>query len=702
MTITGTFRKFGRKTDDQQSSPIRMNETMLDGLLNENSQPTEEQNKQKTKAIRQLGFQVALFYGEHNRTALEVERDRLKTEFWSNKNNRRVQFDQFLDWVARQKKLVEEQIKHLASELSDIDAEITERKAAVKATREKLSELKAALLEARTALERAKSNNRLKWVENIDEELTAVIALQKKVSGELNGMAQERFDRLTPGLTDMRTRWQQLKILYTDQHTILCKYIDELSKNGISGPVAYIIMYLGAAMAGVAGYFFGIFSFKAAYSNNDVFNYLLKNFLSTIGRSTASVYVKIAFILGVLILVTLVSWIADWLSRKINFFNASVTETVNEHSLRGNIESDNFSYSYQTNDKRWLALWLKMVPLLLIAGGVLLILSYGFRVDKHISDLSASLEGSFIGTSIAMGLAAVVYLYLTKIAEPRSLSATGSNLLKRNWELVAIIAIFIISIAAFCFYRSIYMRSYSIVGFIASCLITAFAFAYGLRFLGLRSLIAEIEQKLIVIESRITWYTVAMPKDFDLDLEKYFKKLSKQLRQRLKDRNDASDNEEQFNAKKLELHVENAQGDEAKGKSWYSSKTSDKVTPEQVVINEHDKKYFPEQVAQLQAAITLYRDKRTELTTEESQLRECFAKRDWQKPITSSETKNLEKEIERFSLLAFRASQRICDDERLAGHEWNTVCADLQDGYNLGLWYRNSEMGPANQQLLLN
>ena len=707
--VNGVKESFKRGDSDKRTNLSDFDEKIFQELLESADLISEEQKKERTKILQQLGFQIAGRQDIDTNKALADEIGNLResvsdtTECWSEF------FKCFIEKLSEKRALINEAIALLKEKKQKLETDITDHKEKKKTIITEIEALKKDLITVRDTLAKGKKGIGEKLITEAEIELNKVVRLQRSIYEEVKSINEDRFKNTQHALDELIHKWKELRTTYDERFQILSKKIKLLGGDGINLSVANTLIALGVGTAGVAGYFFAIFSSKSSYSSNDVFYYLLNNILTATIDPTVPVYVKISYFVGALAFITGVSWLIDRLIQKNNRFIRDESNQEYAHNLAANFKIEGIAYDFKTKEKSWLSLWLKVVPIFLIVGMIILLLANSKNITLDTADLSASTEGLLIGTAIAMGLSAAVYVYITKITEPRMESSATPGSMQRNSEFIVAILLFLLSIIALAFYKSGNEEHqgtagmYSIIGFIGCCLVTAFAFGYGLRFWGLISTSNELETQIDRIDEAIAMNSFPVQPGLSLKMNAYFTQLSDGLLSNLKKKNEAIDDIEHID--QVSMAVDDPKN--ANKPKWYKflvTKPKKKILQEADLfeVMEWELAYFPEHTEQLKVLANLFNDKKKELAETEALLKNCLSEKESKEKLSEAEIRHLQQQIESLQVLILKVLRKKIQKEEFHKRELDSQITCVKDGFDLGLWYHRHGMGPGPFQILLN
>ena len=685
--------------DADRTDPI-----VLEELFDDDKPLSEEAKAQQIKLLKQRGFQIATLDEYASSSALHAETERIKMVYQSRISGWQNLFLSVIDRLSAKKWRIYQERQEVIGREDKYEDEVSVCKVLKEQMLSDLKALETEIKQVRRKIAEAKKSIGGRLVEDAERELDKAVQLQKKIHNDLKAVNEDRFKNQKPALDELLIKWKNLRDTYNEQFQKLNARIKELSDFGITSRVANTLLSLGTAMAGVAGYFYSIFSAKARYSTNDVLFYLLKNLINVCANPAIDLWAKFIILVAGVLVITIVSWIVDGLLRKANFYKKEEEDTTDIQELETDFSIKGFKYFFRTKQKRWLLLWLKIAPLILVVGSVLLIISYGQGVDEQTDKLSSSTEGLLIGTAIAMGIAAVIYLYITKVSEARAKATNLTQYIKYNWELVVSMLVFIAAMVGLAFYKQGGDEiPYSIASFIGACLITGFAFSYGMRFHSLRSLANEIVYQIRVIDRAIASITGPYQPNLALNPEHYFRELGQGLIMHLEKKNEVISNSD-------ELQQISMLSDEPVTKSKNVLRELFIVTPKEkdlentnlFEIMEWELRYFPDLAEELKTLAGLYKSKKVQLEDAADALKQSIADKLTKLAADKINLDQLNQEIEGLEILVNNAKLRSHLKLISLENEYVNDITNLNDGFDLGNWYLYHNMGPNGPQLLLN
>jgi hypothetical protein len=343
------------------------------------------------------------------------------------------------------------------------------------------------------------------------EELNNLISQLEEVSDKRNKINEDLFEKNKEVLKQKVELLQRFSGEYERLHNAALKYSERLNINGISSTVSSFLIYVGYTCSVAAGWFFSVFALKNQL-NNDTTPFSVIHALFGFGDAFLLIFSNpflsaLAFIGIVLLLLALQGGIA-WFCQKI--IDKKIKKATDNFDFALNYQTDNgLNLNTKIKAENSFIFWLKYIPWFFVVSVIFIALSLG-GMSAKISSLDTSLTGLFIGGTIALLASGIVFIYLTKVIEPRLESAEGQNRwqsLWTNFELLAVILLFLGAIIFILFGIKQPLASQStpeegmkgvisLIEFTVAVLLTAFTLGYGLRYKGIENTINELEFKL--------------------------------------------------------------------------------------------------------------------------------------------------------------------------------------------------------------
>ncbi|MEL6849769.1 MAG: hypothetical protein AAFP92_14710, partial [Bacteroidota bacterium] len=306
---------------------------------------------------------------------------------------------------------------------------------------------------------------------------------------------------------------------------------------GIHHGVFSFLLYVGLAMAGVCGWFFSTYVVSKDIGNADFISFILAQTASfgnqLFQSSTNTLQLVVNFFLVLLAVLALIGLVAFICHKLVERVEGKGRRPQNWQKSRLNLaigEGENM-YQTQIGANSFFSFWLQAIPFLLILGIVFIIVSAAGIKDGEVSTIMDALSGQVIGTSIALGVSACMFVYLIFIIEPRieklrqKMAANEkASFFLRHWELSLAVLVFLLSLLAFSLNLVADKDVIVIICFSSMVLLTGFGIAYALRFKGL----VETERRLMMdsrnVAEALSFHSSPRPVNMHLDEEKRFRK----------------------------------------------------------------------------------------------------------------------------------------------------------------------------------
>lgn len=710
-------------TGATDKSALTDEEKIFNELFSPDQPPTEEEKKEHIKMLRQRGFQISKVPNAAIELETEISYIRDEAEDYLERWNECV--TAYLDRISVRRAEIAEIIDVLEEPERRLDREESEHRESRRRLKAELDNLKLQLTEVRQKFSLEKKGIGDRLIIEAELELKKLTELQERVYNSTKTINEDRFRVLEDTLRVIISKYETLRESYIQRFEGLQEKVKALGGDGINMGTAYTLLSIGSATAGVAGYFFSIFSSYANYSGSDVFYYLLRGVVEAIAIS-GPVAEKIYYFLGTLAVITLVGWGTDVLVKRMSFYRKN-EDDVGGHFFATEFKSEGLSYRFSTREKTWFILWLKILPLILVVGSLLMLISLkdinsvgsDTNSDK-INALSASTEGLLIGTAIAMAMGGLYYLYLVKVAERRQERKEPGSI-KHSWELAVAILILLLSLSLFAFFpsnvkdpfenivqktldvqdqlvnaRSLILKL-SIAGFIGTTIATGVVFSYGLRFFGLLSSQKEVQEIIMAIDDDIAVRSVPRQQFIDAHVEEYFDKLSEGLLLQLEKKNEAILDPEKQETIRM---VPEQTGKKKKIGAWRITKNKNKVKSMNIYgqfdMLEWEITYFPEYAESIKLLAAMHEEKQRELVVLDEKIKQCQTDKAKLIEELSVKKKELQQKSDELSQLYIKAKGlRIIKDKELRRELKNDIVHVL-DGYDLGLWYQDQDAATPN------
>ncbi len=311
------------------------------------------------------------------------------------------------------------------------------------------------LEQAEKALVDAKVNIISNWIEQAKEIILKILQVDKELQQKRQEFITEHLTSTKESRLGLIKEVKEIITMLRLQSDIAKGKLSGLQSDGISRKTSTFLIGLGYATAVTAGWIFSIFTMNAGFSSSDIFFFLYKGITHmSLGEQGSPFSVICQWIL---VLMTMTGALLIWRAVAVHIKRKSKAdkhaEDPEEHLLEMEIKSERFKYSSKFKSGNWSLFYISAMPILLIAGVLVILLSYDMHIKGSLEDLEKSLPGLVVGTGIALGLGALAFLYVARVSMHRW--ATNPTKVKRwfgSWELTAVALLFFAATGAAIFY----------------------------------------------------------------------------------------------------------------------------------------------------------------------------------------------------------------------------------------------------------
>lgn len=355
------------------------------------------------------------------------------------------------------------------------------------------------ILALRKNLSAEKKNIISTSLKDAETQLNAALSIQETFYNRNKELNKVHFEDEKAYLDLLKAQYQELFDHYKERYDRVQKHIIVLDVDGLSPVTSRSLVAIGSVAFGAAGFFFSTFAGNAGFSNKGIISFIIQGIMNMVGDKNTGNLMKVLILLGLILLVSAVAAVCQYLAGFLkNSPDDDIVSTI-RYRIRSMGNRWGVNYKVKAEGNNLLAFWLQLTPVVLVVG--LLIIAVAKIADaNNINALNASSEGLVIGSSLAVAFSGLIYLYVIKIVEPRLVKFYNEDLsakvnwLRCNWELVTIILVFLlfsIVVAALPYtpgtgdkgnlLSAAYSTRYAILLFIAICLVGGISFAYGIR-----------------------------------------------------------------------------------------------------------------------------------------------------------------------------------------------------------------------------
>ena len=596
-------------------------------------------------------------------------------------------------------------------ELEDpLVAELKRRKGEVEL---QMAELRKRILDVRRRMATAKEDMLDKWLDKAGAQMKKALALQKEVYEQTMLINGQRFKDGGATFAHYKTQFQLRRQQFQDRYDLVQEQMKVLGMEGVNPLVAKWVLGIGTSVAAAAGYFFSVFTATGKFGNNDTLFYILTGLMHSAGQPSPAFIFKLLFILGLVLLLAAVSVGCYFL---INFlFPPGEGDSENEFSFRaaGMLVRDHTRASVRLKAGSWLAFWLQVTPLVIIFGVLLVLLGTYDPQGLKIGGLNTSIEGVLAGTALAMGMGALVYLYIIKIMEPRMQRARAGGepaKLSRQFELVLLVVLFVLCTAAMTLIRpgtgglpAWFTSVIAITEFIAVALLAGIAIGYGLRFRGLFGMSQYLQSQLTRYDNIVAELCGPELPAGGADISGEMKKMLEQVLAASSDKALLLRGITPTRTTAPLPKIRQAEKKQGTGMLDWLSRLFKWRKPEPpsgvenlVQLSEWERRYFPDLDEEIRVLGFEYGEFEKEMHAIESRLDNLQAEQAGGQSEKQQEIRNQEIQVEAsLTKLEHAATDHLRQRSSVEDNIFRSETAILE-GYHLGIWYREAQMGPGD------
>jgi hypothetical protein len=565
-------------------------------------------------------------------------------------------------------------------------------------TRQKLSEAKAGIVQ--------------KSLEEAETQVRTALGIQKMIYDETWDLNQKKFNHEKAHLSQLASGLRAIHQQYTERYEKVNKYLRVLDVDGISPITTKILATVGTVSFGAAGFFFSTFAGNAGFGNQDFFSFLLQGIMDTAKEPLGWLW-KVLILAGLIALVTLVSIFCNVLLNRLKRKSEEdvLSEIFLQLKMSRKFEQAQYGASLKSNN--WYAFWLQLVPVILIAGLMVLGVARNAQEGK-INVLSSSSEGLIIGAAIALSFSGLIYLYIIKIVEPRLLKwydaqpGVQVKWMRANWELATAVIVFIIfticvifipyntSQAGVGFLKAGNDTRYAILLFISVCLVGSISFAYSVRSRGLIQTSYYIERVLQRLNNALAYCSCAEAPELHNTVAEEHSNIIQHVLRQLTFKASIHFGEKEMTAPR-------------KGKSWLDKVEAiiKQATGQQpppppepfaivTALQPWEQRYFPHIEDELKVIAFEYSEQQKSVNRIRDKISDHRDERQREKVQLETEITDCRHKIETYKTEIEATLREKAERLQRVRNMYNKTITDLMDGFHLGMWYRENGMGPKN------
>jgi predicted nucleic acid-binding Zn-ribbon protein len=607
-----------------------------------------------------------------------------------------------------------EQLKVIADYREKDDDELQALILEMKAEEEKLQELQDKLTAVRVKLGEAKSQIIDVSLDKAERQVKKALDLEKTMYNDAYEINKRKYHDEKDYLIQLAKCYQNLYDHYEKRHHEIKKHLNVLDVDGISPVTSQVLTTAGSLSFAAAGFFFSVFTGTVTFGSNDIFNSLLKGLTITIS-TPIQLWAKVGILLGLILLITVVSFACNKLIDKTRKEHLDKDEKLlNDLKLAVATaqKNDDFEYKASLRSNNWYVFWLQIIPIVLMTG--LFLIAAALQLWSDLDSISSGAEGVIFGSFIAMSLAGIIYLYIIKIVEPRLLKIQSDNTkgavnwVKANRELCLVLASFLLCVLCVIVVPIItsqniiflplgHKASYAILLFTGISLVGGISFAYGIRSRGLIETANYLENIQLLLTHRISMcsapqtpdvYTEVSPGQGSLvqNVLSHFSFSATINNRATTIQKPKKDNEQNSFQRFIDYLIGNSKKEEDAREN----------SPVQAVtmMEPWEEKYFPHIVDELKAVEFEYRERKTKVQKATDAVSDYRTAKATEKNQRESELNRLEKSIEDDKKEVENAVKNSAAMHTEAALKYAITENNIRDGFHLGIWYRENDIGP--------
>lgn len=565
------------------------------------------------------------------------------------------------------------------------------------------------IMDVRIRLGEAKAGIINKSLDEAENQVKKALNIQNIVYDETRKINNKKYEDGKDYLARLSACYKDLLEYYKKRYEKVNRYLQVLDVDGISPVTTAALTTIGTISFGAAGFFFSTFAGNAGFGNKDMLYFVLDGLIRT-AEQPANGFFKLGILIGLIALITAISFLCNHLIERLK--RTHEEEVFNKVTLgtQANGKLEQLEYQMNLTSNNWYAFWLQLIPGIFIVGLIILSLSQNYRAEQ-LGNINASSEGFIIGTSIAMSLAGLVYLYIIKIVEPRLLKHYDAhpdqriNWTRANWELVMVIVLFVlfsigIILIPYGVSGSVPLDQqirYAILLFLAICLVGSMSFAYSVRSRGLIQTTRYLERGIRGLNKAIAYCSGPQTPDVHHTLAPEHGNVLEHVLKQLSFKAAVNLIDGRVRTKSRRTGFFGELIDVLKR----SKKQEEQSTPEYIsyvtVMEPWEEKYFPHIVDELKAKEFQYREQQLKYRKVEDNIGDYKADRINSIRSKENEIALCKESIKECETLLEAALLEKAQSLQKTRDEHDETVTLLLDGFHLGIWYRQNGMGPILQ-----
>ncbi|WP_422104172.1 hypothetical protein [Winogradskyella sp.] len=368
-------------------------------------------------------------------------------------------------------------------------------------------------------------------IKQVKDELDELIRTLSEVSKNKYAINEQTFKQNKDGLLEESKFFKKLIEGYEAILENIKTDVDRYIKKGVNTITANFVLYIGLTVTGVAGWFFSIFSFKYGNFNSESWLYSILNALYQFGENVKEQIPLpeglklLIFMMIVLVFLFLVLGLAWACSKLISML---ISGDINEQKLTIKAEiEDHIKYAQNIETSSFLGMWLQLMPYIFVLSVIFIILQSGLG-SGDINKLDLSLSGQVAGSTMALMIGGLAFMYIINVIIPRfyidsennTSTSKPSGLLKKNTELLFLVILFITT--ALVMYIKNLEGAAELIGFLTCSLVGGFLIGIALHYKGLIQTQNTIVRRVTHLQHRIKMNSVPEPLMYTLAENRQF------------------------------------------------------------------------------------------------------------------------------------------------------------------------------------
>lgn len=470
------------------------------------------------------GFYLAI---DPEGVPLEDAKKRLREETEKEVANLDKHADQVREHIAKQKeeistslKELEERIKEQKNKLATVQDGIETLEKDRLQIREQIDEIKHDIRKIVEKIGIQREDIIQRRIQSMRSELEEMISTYEEVSNRKASINEKEFAANKEIYKQRSMRYEELYQMAKERLSLVQTKLKKVP--GITNQSHQFLFWAGVGAAGGAGWYFSVYIVNHKMFTADFFSFFFSRLFAVGGKlSGSSMGMQVLVLLSGLFLVIAMTTLLSWLGQKYLLKNLGMAEKTkkqtrkeskkqkNQNALSADpgLETD-LSLSFGDDEKSYyrtritagsfFSFWLQALPVIFLLGVLFILLSVSGTDPTEVTKLTSALSGQFIGSSIAFGVAGLLYIYIRLVIDPRLAAAsTGDpkSLLEKNWELLVVLAAFVLATLSMVIWPQ--QTFVAVLGFVAIAFMTGLVVAYAVYYRGLLASDQELKHEII-------------------------------------------------------------------------------------------------------------------------------------------------------------------------------------------------------------